>query len=125
MSRAAAARRPRYRERVTAPDRPSQAPLSREQTLRIARLARLELSDEQADRLASQLSGILDHVRELRSLELDDVAPMLHPHDQFGEPAPDEPAPGLAVDVVRRLAPRSEGPFIRVPKVLGDGGGGA
>ncbi len=110
---------------MTAPDRPSQAPLSREQTLRIARLARLGLSEDQADRLASQLSGILDHVRELRSLGLDGVAPMLHPHDQFGEPAPDEPAPGFAVDVVRRLAPHAEGPFIRVPKVLGDGGGGA
>lgn len=99
--------------------------LLREQTHRIAHLARLELTDEQAAIYATQLSRVLAYVEQLRALDLEGVKPMLHPHDRFGEAVADDPREGLELGVVRRLAPESEGAFIRVPKVLGgtEGGG--
>lgn len=100
--------------------------LSRESVRRVARLARLALTDAQADLYAAQLSRVLEYVDQLRALDLVGVEPLLHPHDQCALPAPDEPAPGYDARVVRELAPRAEGPFIRVPKVLdADSGGGS
>ena len=76
----------------------SHAPLSREQTRRIAHLARLELTDEQADLDAHQLSRVLAYVEQLKSLDLQGVEPMLHPHDQFAAPAGDDPVAQREVD---------------------------
>lgn len=86
----------------------------------MAHLARLELSDAQADLYAQQLSRVLEYVQQLRALDLEGVAPLFHPHERPGTPAPDEPAPGLTPEQVAKLAPGAFAPFIRVPKVLGD-----
>lgn len=109
------------------PGHPEQtARLSPDGVLRVARLARLALTDEQADRYAAQLSRVLEYVEQLRALDLDGATPLLHPHDQTATPAADQPAPGLDPEAVRRLAPRAadtDAVFIRVPKVLPDGSG--
>lgn len=50
-------------------------PLARADVDRIAALARLELDNEEAQRLARQLSGMLDHFASLQALDLADVEP--------------------------------------------------
>ncbi len=45
----------------------------------IAKLARLELAEGEAERIAADLGKILDHVAELKTLELRDIPPMSHP----------------------------------------------
>lgn len=82
-------------------------------------MARLELTEAQAERYAGQLSRVLEYVRQLRAMSLEGVAPLLHPHDGFASPADDEPVAGLTPEQVARLAPDAHGVFIRVPKVLG------
>ena len=52
--------------------------IDREQVLHVARLARLELSDEEVERMAGELSGILEHVERMNELELEGVEPTSH-----------------------------------------------
>jgi aspartyl-tRNA(Asn)/glutamyl-tRNA(Gln) amidotransferase subunit C len=86
--------------------------LDRDQVLHVARLARLELSDAEVERMASELSHVLDHIEKIRELDLDDVPPTSHVVD---EPAPlrsDEPRHSLERDAVLESAPEPvEGGF--------------
>src|SRR5204863_9355976 len=52
--------------------------IDREQVLHVAKLARLELTDEEIERMAGELSGILEHVDRISELDLDGVEPTSH-----------------------------------------------
>lgn len=88
---------------------------------RVARLARLDLSDDEVATFRPQLGSILAHAAELRALPLEGVAPMAHPLDAVNRLDDDHPAPTLPTQTLMDLAPAAEPPFVRVPKVLGDG----
>jgi aspartyl-tRNA(Asn)/glutamyl-tRNA(Gln) amidotransferase subunit C len=79
--------------------------LDRAQVLHVARLARLELTDAEVERMASELSKVLDHVEKIRELELEGVAPTSHVVDVVNVLRPDEPRPCLPRDVVLAAAP--------------------
>lgn len=69
--------------------------LDRAQVLHVARLARLELSDEELDRMAAELSKVLDHIEHMRELSLDDVPPTAHVIDVVNVLRADEPEASL------------------------------
>lgn len=92
---------------------------------RIARLARLEVSPERAEALTRDLGQVVAYVDRLRALDLTGVEPMTHVGDAANRLAPDEPGQTLANHVLTRMAPDHNGPFVKVPKVLDDHGGGA
>jgi aspartyl-tRNA(Asn)/glutamyl-tRNA(Gln) amidotransferase subunit C len=52
--------------------------IEREQVLHVAKLARLGLSEEEVERMAGELSGILEHVDRIAALDLDEVEPTSH-----------------------------------------------
>ena len=52
--------------------------LERQQVDHVARLARLELSDAEAEKMAVELSHVLDHIEAIRSLDLEGVEPTSH-----------------------------------------------
>jgi aspartyl-tRNA(Asn)/glutamyl-tRNA(Gln) amidotransferase subunit C len=52
--------------------------IERDQVLHVARLARLRLSDDEVDRMAGELSQILEHVETMNELPLDGVQPTSH-----------------------------------------------
>jgi aspartyl-tRNA(Asn)/glutamyl-tRNA(Gln) amidotransferase subunit C len=79
--------------------------LDRDQVLHVARLARLELDDADVERMASELSKVLDHIEKVRELDLDGVPPTSHVIDVVNALRPDEPIPSLPVDVVLAQAP--------------------
>jgi aspartyl-tRNA(Asn)/glutamyl-tRNA(Gln) amidotransferase subunit C len=79
--------------------------LDRDQVLHVARLARLELDDADVERMASELSKVLDHIEKIRELDLDGVPPTSHVIDVVNALRPDEPIPSLPVDVVLEGAP--------------------
>ena len=79
--------------------------LDRDQVLHVARLARLELSDEEVERMASELSHVLDHIEKIRELDLKDVPPTAHVVDAAGPLRADEPVPCLDRDEVMASAP--------------------
>lgn len=91
------------------------AVIEREQVLHVAKLARLRLSEAEVERMAGELSGILDHVGRIGELELDEVAPTSHVIELENVLRPDEPRPSWPREAVLEQAPDpAEGAF-RVP----------
>lgn len=91
------------------------AVIEREQVLHVARLARLRLSDEEVEKMAGELSGILDHVDRIAALDLDDVPPTSHVVELENVLRADEPRPSWPRDVVLAPAPDPEDGAFRVP----------
>ena len=89
--------------------------ITREEVLRVARLARLELSDDEVARLQEQLSAILEAVSKVSELDLGDVPPTSHPLEIANAWAEDEPHECLSVDEAFANAPDSEGDLFRTP----------
>ncbi len=86
--------------------------LDRDQVLHVARLARLELSENEVERMASELSHVLVHIEKFRELDLTGVAPTSHVIDVVNALRPDEPEPSLPADVALAAAPEPlEGGF--------------
>jgi aspartyl-tRNA(Asn)/glutamyl-tRNA(Gln) amidotransferase subunit C len=79
--------------------------LDHAQVLHVARLARLELSEDEVDRMASELSHVLDHIEKIRELDLEDVLPTSHVVDVVNVLRADEPTPSLPRDVILAAAP--------------------
>src|SRR5438270_9795662 len=79
--------------------------LDRDQVLHVARLARLELSDQEVERMASELSHVLDHIEKIRELDLEGVPPTAHVVDEPGPLRADEPVACLDRDEVMASAP--------------------
>lgn len=90
----------------------------------VAKLARLHLDDQQIRLYRDQLATVLEHVQKLGELDLDGVEPLSHPIDLTNNLADDVVQPSMPIDDAMRNAPQVEGPFIAVPKVLADSGGG-
>lgn len=93
----------------------------------VARLARLEIPESRAEGIRSELSAILGYAQRLGALELGDVAPLASPLDVAGPLAADEPDPDqeLGVEQLRAMSGEMFESFVRIPRVLGDSGGGA
>jgi aspartyl-tRNA(Asn)/glutamyl-tRNA(Gln) amidotransferase subunit C len=89
--------------------------ISREQLLHVARLARLELRDEEVERLGAQLNDILAAVSKVSELDLSDVPPTSHPLDVVNVWGADEPRPSLTRDEALANAPEREGFYFKVP----------
>ena len=64
--------------------------ITREEVLHVAKLARLELSDDEVERLTEQLGAILEAVSKVSELDLSDVPPTSHPLELVNAWAPDE-----------------------------------
>ena len=89
--------------------------IEREQVLHVAKLARLRLSEAEVEKMAGELSGILEHVDRIGELDLDDVPPTAHVVDLENVLRPDEPRPSWPREAVLGQAPDpAEGAF-RVP----------
>jgi aspartyl-tRNA(Asn)/glutamyl-tRNA(Gln) amidotransferase subunit C len=79
--------------------------IDREQVLHVAALARLELSEDELERMASELSDVLGHIERIAELDLDGVAPTSHVIDVENALRDDEPRPSLPREVALAAAP--------------------
>ena len=70
--------------------------IERDEVLHVARLARLRLSDEEIDRMARELSSVLDHIEKIGELDLADVEPTSHAVPLENVLRADEPRPSLS-----------------------------
>ena len=89
--------------------------ITREDVLHVAGLARLELTEEEIERLGEQLNAILEAVGKVAELDLEDVPPTSHPLDLANVWAADDPRPSLSVEEAFANAPDREDGFFRVP----------
>lgn len=95
-------------ERITAAD-----------VAKVARLARLDVTPEQIDRMTSQLDGMLEHFADIDALDLSDVIPMTQPYPLVNVFRPDVVRPGLDREEVLAAAPATEDGRFRVPPIIG------
>jgi len=94
--------------------------ISRADVAHLADLARISLSDDELDHLASELPAILEHVRVVQDAAGDDVAPMSHPLPISNVFRADEVRESLSADEALAAAPESEQQRFLVPRILGD-----
>jgi aspartyl-tRNA(Asn)/glutamyl-tRNA(Gln) amidotransferase subunit C len=89
--------------------------ITRDEVLHVARLARLELTEDEVARFTEQLSAILEAVAKVSELDLSDVEPTAHPLDVVNVWAEDEPRPSIPVEDALTNAPEREAGFFKVP----------
>ena len=89
--------------------------ITREEVMHVARLARLELSEDEVTRFQEQLSAILEAVSKVSELDLADVAPTSHPLEIANAWDEDEPRESLSLDDAFANAPDREGDLFRTP----------
>ena len=79
--------------------------IDREQVQHVARLARLRLDDAEEEQMSEQLSGILEHVEKISSLQLDSVEPTTHVVSLSNRLRDDEPVEGPSRESLLESAP--------------------
>jgi len=89
--------------------------IDREQVLHVARLARLELSEEEVSRMSEELSAVLGHIEKIGELDLDAVPATTHVVEVSNALRPDAVAPSLPRDVALASAPSVADGGFRVP----------
>lgn len=92
--------------------------ITRDDVLHVARLARLDLRDEEVERLTRELAAILHAVGKVSELDLADVPATSHPLDVVNVWAEDEPHASLPLEDVLANAPQREGDLFRVPPTV-------
>ncbi len=95
--------------------------MSPNEVFRIAHLARLALSEEEAGRLTRDLSRILDLVAQMNAVDTRGVEPMAHPLDMAQRLREDKVAEPDQRDHFQRVAPQIEAGLYLVPKVIDEG----
>ena len=89
--------------------------IDREQVLHVARLARLRLSDDEVERMSSELSTILDHIEKISELDLENVEPTSHVVEVENVLRDDEPRESWPREQILELAPDAGDGGFRVP----------
>jgi aspartyl-tRNA(Asn)/glutamyl-tRNA(Gln) amidotransferase subunit C len=89
--------------------------IDRDEVLHVARLARLALSEQEVERMAGELSAVLDHIERISELDLEAVRPTSHVIEVAGALREDEPEPSLPRDVALEQAPAVEDGGFLVP----------
>jgi aspartyl-tRNA(Asn)/glutamyl-tRNA(Gln) amidotransferase subunit C len=89
--------------------------ITREEVLHVAKLARLELTDDEVERLTLELGAILEAVGKVAELDLEGVPPTSHPLSLANAWRDDEPHESLGLDEVFANAPQRESDLFRVP----------
>lgn len=94
--------------------------ISRDEVAHLATLARIDLSDDELDHLAPQLSVILESVASISEVAGADVAPTSHPLPLTNVFREDVVTPSLSAEEALAMAPASEQQRFMVPRILGD-----
>ncbi|GMV80485.1 MAG: aspartyl/glutamyl-tRNA(Asn/Gln) amidotransferase subunit C [Planctomycetota bacterium] len=89
-----------------------------DQVRHVALLSRLQLGEDEVERYTKQLDAILGHVEQLNALDTSNVEPMITATVSGNVFRPDEPRPSLTREEALQSAPKSDGEFFVVPKVI-------
>ena len=96
-------------------------PVDADQVRRIARLARLELTDAEIEQFRPQLAAILAYFDQLQQIDTTGVEPLSHPLPISNVVREDIPQPSLPTETALQNAAQREGDFFRVPTVIDHG----
>lgn len=91
-----------------------------EQVRKVAKLARLSLTEAEIEEFTGQLGAILGYVEKMNELDTSQVEPLAHCLPISNVLRADEVRPSLGTELTLSNAPDSDGPFFKVPKILED-----
>ncbi|MGH2417785.1 MAG: Asp-tRNA(Asn)/Glu-tRNA(Gln) amidotransferase subunit GatC [Candidatus Limnocylindria bacterium] len=97
------------------------ASISRSDVDHVAHLARLHLTDEELDRMQTQLSNILEAIDTLQGVDTSHVGPTASVIQLENVMRDDVARPGISREAALANAPLRDDPFLRVPTVLEEG----
>ncbi len=86
----------------------------------VAKLSRLNLSDDEIGQFTTQLAGILEYADKLKDLDTENIDPSTHAAPLKNVFREDQSRPGIDIEDVLKSAPEHDGRFFKVPKVLED-----
>jgi aspartyl-tRNA(Asn)/glutamyl-tRNA(Gln) amidotransferase subunit C len=88
---------------------------------KVALLARLKLSDAEAEHFASQLGDVLGYIKLLEEVNTEEIDPMVHAIELSNVFRRDEVRPSLPRDAALANAPKTDGRFFLVPQIIDSG----
>jgi len=97
--------------------------IDQNQVRKVAKLSRLELTSEEVEEFAGQLSAILDYMEKMNELDTDNVEPLAHCLPITNVLREDQIKESLGTDKTLANAPQRDGEFFKVPKILDDSSG--
>jgi aspartyl-tRNA(Asn)/glutamyl-tRNA(Gln) amidotransferase subunit C len=86
----------------------------------VAKLARLDVTDDEVELFTGQLAALLQHAEDVEALDVGDVPPTAHPLPLENVFRDDTPRAGVDRDEVLAAAPAVEDGRFRVPRILGE-----
>lgn len=92
--------------------------ISKQEVERVAKLARLEIAEDEKDAFSKQLSSILTYIEELKSWDTTGVEPTSTVLEQTNVLREDRAQPSLPVEQALLNAPDSDGEYFRVPRII-------
>jgi aspartyl-tRNA(Asn)/glutamyl-tRNA(Gln) amidotransferase subunit C len=90
-----------------------------DQVQQVAKLARLEIPPERLAKLTGQLESILEYVAKISEVDMSGVEPIAHALPLHNVLREDVVEPSLPLEKVLQNAPEIDGPYFKVPKVIG------
>ncbi len=94
------------------------ADISKEQVKHVAHLARLAVTEDEADLFTDQLSSIIDYAEQLNELDTEGVEPTTHVMDLKNVLRKDEPKEWISKEDALKNAPDKQNGYFRVPSIL-------
>ena len=92
--------------------------ITKEEVLHVANLARLNLSEQEQEKMTEQLDTILSYVDKLKELDTSDVLPTTHAHKKVNAFREDVVQDSLPVDEALANSPEKNGEMFKVPKII-------
>jgi len=97
--------------------------IDQQQVRKVAKLSRLQLTEQEVKEFAGQLSAILEYVEKLNELDTTNVEPLAHCLPISNIFRADEVKESLGTEKTLANAPQRDGDFFKVPKILDDSSG--
>ena len=97
--------------------------ISQKDVEKVAKLSRLQLSEQEVKEFAGQLSAILEYVEKLNELDTNNVEPLAHCLPISNVFRADEVKESMGTEKTLANAPQKDGDFFKVPKILDDSSG--
>jgi len=97
--------------------------IDKAQVRKIAKLARLELTDAEVEEFTGQLSAVLDYMEKMDELDTTDIEPLAHCLPISNVLREDTVRESLGTEKALTNAPSRDGDFFKVPKILDDSSG--
>lgn len=94
--------------------------LTREEVLHVARLARIELTEEEIEKYQVQLHTLLNEVEKIKTVELKNGSKLIAPVDHTTELREDIPGSMLEPEEIMKNVPVSNGNFVEVPVMINE-----